>query len=140
VFSLSSCSPLLFLFLSPLSICRYSESTGKLIDEEVKILIDEMYLRVRDLLNENVDKVTAVAELLLERETISHDDVLELIGARPFAMDEQYAEYISQKDRTSDEGIASAASVEELDDVEEATADAEAEAEAEGEEKETVSK
>ena len=132
--------PFLFFFFSLSSFCRYSESTGKLIDEEVKILIDEMYLRVRDLLNENVDKVTAVAELLLERETISHDDVLELIGARPFAMDEQYAEYISQKDRTSDEGIASAASVEELDDVEEATADAEAEAEAEGEEKETVSK
>lgn len=81
----------------------YSESTGQVIDEEVKNLIDAMYTRVHTLLQDNFDKVTSVGNLLLEKETISHDDVIELVGARPFPMDTNYAEYISQKAETSDE-------------------------------------
>ena len=105
------------LSLSPLH-GRYSESTGQVIDEEVKLLIDKMYKRVHTLLKENFDMVTSVGNLLLEKETISHDDVIELVGARPFAMDANYAEYISQKESTSDDTLVAESIAVALDDVE----------------------
>jgi hypothetical protein len=88
------------------------------IDEEVKLLIDKMYQRVHTLLKENFDMVTSVGNLLLEKETISHDDVIELVGARPFAMDANYAEYISQKESTSDDTLVAESIAMALDDVE----------------------
>lgn len=36
-----------------------------------------------------------MAELLLDRETINHDDLVELIGARPFKAHKTYSEFIS---------------------------------------------
>jgi hypothetical protein len=39
--------------------------------------------------------VRQLAELLLEKETINHDDIVGLIGHRPFTADPQYAAYIS---------------------------------------------
>ena len=102
---------------------RYSESTGQVIDEEVKLLIDQMYERVHTLLKENFEMVTSVGNLLLEKETISHDDVIELVGARPFAMDANYAEYISQKESTSDDSLAENVEADTLDDVENTVAE-----------------
>ena len=45
------------------------------------------------------DDTEAVAKLLLDRETITHDDMVDLIGKRPFEGDPAYAEYVSQKSR-----------------------------------------
>jgi len=73
----------------------YSEHTAQIIDEEVRSLIDSMYDRTRALLEGNMDKVTALAERLLEKETINVDDVVELIGPRPFDMPRTYADFMS---------------------------------------------
>ena len=73
----------------------YSEHTAQIIDEEVKNLVDNLYARTKQLLEANMDKVSAVAERLLEKETINVDDVVELIGPRPYPMPRTYADFMS---------------------------------------------
>ena len=62
----------------------YSEETSKLIDQEVRKLIDEAYDRTKKLLTEKKDDVAKLAEALLEREVLFQSDVEALIGKRPF--------------------------------------------------------
>lgn len=62
----------------------YSEETGKIIDEEVRKLIDAAYERTKDLLTEKKEQVEKLAKALLEKEVLHQSDVEELIGKRPF--------------------------------------------------------
>ena len=48
----------------------YSEETAGIIDEEVKKIVDKAYNRARNILSEHVDKLHAVAGVLLEKEKI----------------------------------------------------------------------
>ena len=48
----------------------YSEETANIIDEEVKRIVDTAYNRARIILSEHVDKLHAVASVLLEKEKI----------------------------------------------------------------------
>lgn len=72
----------------------YSDETAKLIDDEVRELIDRMYVRTKALLIEHKDKVEQVGELLLEKEVITTKDVVEAIGDRPFEMPMSYKEIV----------------------------------------------
>lgn len=72
----------------------YSDITAKAIDDEVRVLIDEMYQRTMTLLLEHKEQVEQVGELLLEREVITTKDVIELIGERPFEMPMSYNEIV----------------------------------------------
>jgi AFG3 family protein len=62
----------------------YSEETSKLIDEEVRKLIDNAYIRTKKLLTEKKDQVEKLAEALLEKEVLFQSDVEILIGKRPY--------------------------------------------------------
>jgi AFG3 family protein len=62
----------------------FSEETGKLIDDEVRKLIDEAYQRTKKLLTERKKEVEDLAHALLEKEVLHQSDVEELIGKRPF--------------------------------------------------------
>lgn len=53
----------------------FSEDTAKLVDSEVRRLIDEAYAHAKTMLEENWSKVEAVAEALIKYETLSADDV-----------------------------------------------------------------
>ena len=53
---------------------EYSEETAAIIDEEVKKLVDEGYKKATDILSEHVDKLHAVAKVLLEKEKIDGDE------------------------------------------------------------------
>ena len=52
----------------------YSEETAKLIDEETKRIIDKGYERARNILSEHIDKLHAVAQILLEKEKIDGEE------------------------------------------------------------------
>jgi cell division protease FtsH len=65
----------------------YSESTAKIIDEEVKKMIDIAYARTKAILMANKDKLTLLAEKLLEKEVIFKEDLEAIFGKRPFAKD-----------------------------------------------------
>ncbi|MBK7691502.1 MAG: ATP-dependent zinc metalloprotease FtsH [Bacteroidetes bacterium] len=62
----------------------YSEETGKIIDNEVRLLSENAYNRVKKLLSEKMSDVKAIAEALLEKEVLYKDDLEQLIGKRPF--------------------------------------------------------
>ncbi|MNS31520.1 ATP-dependent zinc metalloprotease FtsH 3 [compost metagenome] len=62
----------------------YSEETGKIIDQEVKLLSDKAYLRAKALLSDKRREVELVAEELLKKEVLYKDDLERLIGQRPF--------------------------------------------------------
>lgn len=62
----------------------YSEETGKMIDEEVRKLIDEAYSRTKKLLTEKKGDVEKLAKELLKKEVLFQSDVETLIGKRPF--------------------------------------------------------
>jgi AFG3 family protein len=62
----------------------YSEETGKMIDEEVRKLIDEAYVKTKNLLTEKKGDVELLAKELLKKEVLFKSDVEALIGKRPF--------------------------------------------------------
>lgn len=62
----------------------FSEETGKMIDQEVRKLIDEAYIRTKKLLTEKRGDVEKLARELLEKEVLYQSDVEALIGKRPF--------------------------------------------------------
>lgn len=62
----------------------YSEETGKLIDDEVRKLIEASYIRTKQLLTEKKAQVEILAKQLLTKEVLFQSDVEILIGKRPF--------------------------------------------------------
>jgi len=62
----------------------YSENTAKTIDEEISKMIELQYQRAIDILENNKEKLTILAELLLEKEVIFKDDLIKIFGVRPF--------------------------------------------------------
>ena len=62
----------------------YSEETGKTIDKEISKMIEIQYVRAVELLSKNKEKLTVLAELLLEKEVIFKDDLQKIFGERPF--------------------------------------------------------
>ncbi|KAG7344023.1 ATP-dependent metalloprotease FtsH [Nitzschia inconspicua] len=76
----------------------YSDSTAEAMDDEARAIVDAAYIRTVALIKEHKEDVEKVAKLLLEKETITHDDIVDLIGDRPFQGDAQYQEYISRRD------------------------------------------
>lgn len=62
----------------------FSEETGKIIDEEVRGIIDEAYQRTLKLLKEKKEQVEKLAKELLDKEVLHKSDVEILIGKRPF--------------------------------------------------------
>jgi AFG3 family protein len=62
----------------------YSEDTGKMIDSEISKMIEVQYQRAIELLSNNREKLTILAELLLEKEVIFKDDLQKIFGKRPF--------------------------------------------------------
>ncbi len=62
----------------------YSEETAKVIDKEISVLIEDQYQRAIQLLEDNRDKLLALADILIEKEVIFKDDLEEIFGKRPY--------------------------------------------------------
>ena len=62
----------------------YSETTAKLMDEEVLKMVNEQYERAKQILTEHKDGHAQLAQLLVEREVIFADDVEKIFGKRPW--------------------------------------------------------
>ncbi len=67
----------------------YSEQTSELIDKEISNIIEEQYQRAIKLLENNKDKLTELAEVLLEKEVIFKDNLEKIFGERPFDKKEE---------------------------------------------------
>ena len=62
----------------------YSETTAKVIDDEVLKMINEQYARAKELLEHHKEGHRALAELLISREVIYAEDVENIFGKRPW--------------------------------------------------------
>ena len=62
----------------------YSEETAQTIDKEISKIIEKQYARACKLVKENKDKLTELANRLLEKEVIFKDDLISILGERPF--------------------------------------------------------
>ena len=58
---------------------NYSERTAQIIDEEIQRIVEENYTRALNILTENKDKLTLVADKLVEYETLSGEHIAELV-------------------------------------------------------------
>lgn len=67
----------------------YSEDTARIIDEEASKLIETQYQRALKILGENKDKLTALANKLLEKEVIFKEDLEEIFGKRLWNSEEE---------------------------------------------------
>ncbi len=82
----------------------YSETTARIIDEEVLKMINEQYARAKQLLLEHKEGHNRLAELLISREVIYTSDVEEIFGKRPWVSRSQ--EIIEENERVLAERMA----------------------------------
>ncbi|KAF2680382.1 cell division protease ftsH [Lentithecium fluviatile CBS 122367] len=73
----------------------FSEETAKNIDHEVKRIVDEAYQQCKDLLTEKKHEVGLVAEELLRKEMLGREDMIRLLGPRPFEDPQDFHKYFS---------------------------------------------
>ena len=62
----------------------YSEKTAEIIDSETARIIDEQMTRAKQILQDNAEGHHQIAELLVEKEVITHEDVERILGPRPW--------------------------------------------------------
>ena len=66
----------------------YSEETAKIIDQEIKKIIDSQYERAKAILKKHEDKLHQLSNKLLETEVIFKEDLETIFGKRPFQKEE----------------------------------------------------
>ena len=82
----------------------YSETTARLMDEEVLKMVNEQYERAKQILTEHKDGHAQLAQLLVEREVIFADDVEKIFGKRPWTS--RAEELIEAQQRAEAEAMA----------------------------------
>jgi AFG3 family protein len=62
----------------------YSEATAQTMDEEAREIVRRAYDRTLKLLEEKRALVESLAKLLLKKETLNHEDIVSVLGPRPY--------------------------------------------------------
>ena len=76
----------------------YSERTAELIDNEISDIIEKQYNRAIKLLEDHKDKLTELAEVLLDKEVIFKDNLEKIFGKRPYDKQETVSEIIPEEE------------------------------------------
>ena len=74
----------------------FSEETARNIDQEVRRIVDEAYKQCRDLLTEKKKEVELVAEELLRKEVLGREDMIRLLGNRPWEDDKEFTKFFDK--------------------------------------------
>ena len=84
----------------------YSETTAEMIDKEISNIIEAQYDRAVALLEKHKDKLTLLANELLEKEVIFKESLERIVGERPFKKEDFTGQQNGQpnKDDSEDEG------------------------------------
>ncbi|MRS61598.1 ATP-dependent zinc metalloprotease FtsH [Larkinella terrae] len=81
----------------------YSEATAEAIDDEVRKIIDQAYIRTKELLEKNRAGLEAVAKELLEKEILFQKDLVRILGKRPFQKETTYQAYKNNSEVVEEE-------------------------------------
>ncbi|CAI4048509.1 hypothetical protein SUVC_13G2230 [Saccharomyces uvarum] len=86
----------------------FSDETGDIIDSEVYRIIQECHDRCTKLLKEKAEDVEKIAQLLLKKEVLTREDMINLLGKRPFperndAFDKYLNDYETEKIRKDEQ-------------------------------------
>mmetsp|Transcript_20337 Transcript_20337/g.24377 ORF Transcript_20337/g.24377 Transcript_20337/m.24377 type:complete len:829 (-) Transcript_20337:430-2916(-) len=66
----------------------YSQDTSQMIDSEVRLLVDGLYDRTKGIIEEKKDLIEKMALALLDREVLNLEEIVEILGERPFVTEE----------------------------------------------------
>ncbi|EEA07942.1 AFG3 ATP-dependent protease family protein [Cryptosporidium muris RN66] len=78
----------------------FSEATAQIIDKETNSLLIEQFYRAKRILQEKKNLVYKLSNLLIEKETLTIEDITECIGPRIFDNDSNYSKYIDYIPKT----------------------------------------
>lgn len=67
----------------------YSEKTAQVIDEEISKIIEAQYIRAKELLTKHKEKLSSLADLLLDKEVIFKENLEDIFGKRPWKNQEE---------------------------------------------------
>jgi AFG3 family protein len=79
----------------------FAEATAQTIDSEVRRIVDEAYKQCMDLLTEKKSEVGLVAEELLRKEVLTRDDMVRLLGPRPFEDHKDFTKYFGDGSKSA---------------------------------------
>ena len=77
----------------------FSEETNQIIDEEIMRVIKDAEDTARKIIHEKRDLLKKVSELLLEKETIDINDLIRILGERPFPIKGAFKRFMEEKQR-----------------------------------------
>jgi AFG3 family protein len=75
----------------------YSEETARLIDDRVRDLVGKALASTRELLTKHKGDVERLATRLLDKEVLGREDIIELLGARPFPSKHDYDKFLDKR-------------------------------------------
>ena len=74
----------------------FSEATAQSIDHEVRQIVDRAYKMCKELLTERKEQIGIVAEELLSKEVLGRDDMIRLVGKRPFDDNPEFEKFFDK--------------------------------------------
>ena len=92
--------------LSESVVKPYSEATGDLVDIEVRNMIQDAMDRTLKLLNEKKQLIEKLSEVLLEKDVLEREDMVEVLGPRPWSEKTSYDDFVagtSKSDKDDDD-------------------------------------
>ena len=80
-----------------------SEATMQKVDAEIRRILDEQYALARKIIEENQDKMHAMAEALLKWETIDADQIDDILAGNPPREPKDFGDKKSEKEKVAEE-------------------------------------
>jgi len=84
-----------------------SDGTANAIDEEVRAIVDRNYTRAEKILNDDMDKLHAMADALIKYETIDADQISDIMDNKPPRPPKDWDEHDMDSDDSSSKGSSS---------------------------------